>query len=146
MKLPRLIEIYQTLTPHTVADLGEVYAADAHFRDPFNEVQGLPAIQQIFHHMFSQVAEPRFVVLEQVVDAPAAFLVWDFHFRRGGQHWTIRGCSHLKFNAAGKVVAHRDYWDAAEELYAHLPLLGGVLRWLQRRLSATTVPPFKKRQ
>ena len=36
----------------------------------------------------------------------------------------------------GKVVYHRDYWDTAEELYAKLPLLGGLMRFLRRRLQA----------
>jgi len=31
---------------------------------------------------------------------------------------------------------HRDYWDAAEELYEHLPLVGSLLRWLKRRIAA----------
>jgi hypothetical protein len=35
------------------------------------------------------------------------------------------------------VRLHRDYWDAAGELYAQLPLLGALMRWLQRRLRAT---------
>ena len=29
------------------------------------------------------------------------------------------------------VNYHRDYWDAAEELYMNLPLLGGLLRYLR---------------
>jgi len=44
----------------------------------------------------------------------------------------VRGASHLRFDAAGKVVLHRDYWDAAEELYAKLPVLGGLMRYLKR--------------
>jgi hypothetical protein len=27
---------------------------------------------------------------------------------------------------------HRDYWDAAEELYEKLPVLGGLMRFLKR--------------
>jgi steroid delta-isomerase len=48
----------------------------------------------------------------------------------------VRGASHLRFDAAGKVVLHRDYWDAAEELYAKLPLIGCVMRGLQRMARA----------
>jgi hypothetical protein len=43
------------------------------------------------------------------------------------------GATHLVFDADGKVAVHRDYWDAAEELYEKLPLLGGLMRWLKRR-------------
>jgi steroid Delta-isomerase len=44
------------------------------------------------------------------------------------------GCAtHLRFAADGRIVYHRDYWDAAEEPYAKLPVLGAVVRALQRR-------------
>jgi len=31
------------------------------------------------------------------------------------------------------IVVHRDYWDAAEELYEKLPWVGGLMRWLKRK-------------
>jgi hypothetical protein len=45
----------------------------------------------------------------------------------------ILGASHIVFNAQGLVSLHRDYWDAAEELYEKLPIVGSVMRWLKRR-------------
>lgn len=48
----------------------------------------------------------------------------------------IRGVSHLRFNAEGKVVRHRDYWDAAEELYATLPGIGWLMRRLKRAMAS----------
>jgi len=53
---------------------------------------------------------------------------------RPGVVQTIHGASHLRFDAAGRIAYHRDYWDAASELYAKLPLIGPVMRYLQRRL------------
>ena len=41
--------------------------------------------------------------------------------------------SHMRFAADGRVVYHRDYWDAAEELYEKLPVLGPLMRWLKRQ-------------
>ena len=48
---------------------------------------------------------------------------------------TVRGASHLKFAADGRINFHRDYWDAAEELYEKLPLVGSLMRWLKRQAS-----------
>jgi hypothetical protein len=45
----------------------------------------------------------------------------------------IRGGSHLRLASDGRVEDHRDYWDAAEELYQKLPVLGGLMRWLKKR-------------
>jgi steroid delta-isomerase len=36
----------------------------------------------------------------------------------------------------GRVVYHRDYWDAAGELYERIPLLGALMRGVRRRLRA----------
>jgi len=136
VKLDALSDFFETLTPASLDQFGDFYADTAWFKDPFNEVRGLPAIRRIFAHMFAQLTAPRFVVHEKVGAGETAFITWTFHFQRGEQAMTIRGATHLRFDAAGKVTEHRDYWDAAEELYEKLPLLGTLMRLLRRRLAA----------
>jgi hypothetical protein len=120
-----------------VAQLHTIYDAQARFKDPFNEVQGLPEIERIFQHMYVALDQPHFVVTGQVVDGPQAFLTWEFRFRFKRFDTitlqAVRGASHVVFNEQGLVTMHRDYWDAAEELYEKLPVLGGVMRWLKKR-------------
>jgi len=135
-----LVEFFEAIRPESVADFARYYSDDAFFKDPFNEVRGVPAIQLIFTHMFSQVAEPRFEITERVVDGNAAMLVWELHYRvvifGREQKQVIRGASHLKFDAEGKVFWHRDYWDAAEELYARLPVVGLLMRGLKKVMAS----------
>ena len=133
----RLARFYETFTPAALPGLDQLYAPDARFKDPFNEVAGTAAIRRIFAHMFATTASPRFVVTECIEQGEQAMLCWEFHFALRGRALTVRGVTHLRFNADGRVTLHRDYWDAAEELYEKLPLLGGVMRALKRRLSAT---------
>lgn len=139
MNLDALIEFFHGLSPDSVASFPEFYSADAYFKDPFNEVHGVAAVQHIFAHMFEQVAEPRFIVGEKVVNDGGAMLIWTFNFRvtrwGKGEMQVIHGVSHLKFDASGKVNYHRDYWDAAEELYMKLPVLGMLMRGLRRALA-----------
>ena len=139
-KLEALVVFYESLSEPSVGCFSEYYAENAYFKDPFNEGRGLELIQRVFRHMFRQIAEPRFKVLERVVDEHGAVLVWDFYFRVGASEPArteiIRGVSHLKFDAEGKVVWHRDYWDAAEELYAKLPVIGFLMRWLKRKIGS----------
>ena len=133
----RLRTYFETISPQSVGRIGEFYAADARFKDPFNEVRGLPEVQRIFSHMFVALERPRFVVTDSIVGENQCFLTWnfEFHLKRFDRATlqTIRGASHLKFTAAGLIDFHRDYWDAAEELYEKLPVLGGLMRWLKRR-------------
>ena len=133
----RIVEYFESLTPETVARLSEHYAANAWFKDPFNEVTGLEAIRRVFAHMYRQVEEPRFRVTDRVIADNGALLVWDFSFRLGRRAIVVRGATHLRFNGRGKVTHHRDYWDTAEELYGKLPLLGTLTRLLRRRLAAS---------
>lgn len=132
----RIVEYFETLTPESVSRLGEHYASNAYFKDPFNEVNGLEGIRRVFSHMYRQVEAPRFRVVDRIVGAGGAMLAWEFTFRGRGCDMLVRGATHLRFNGRGKIVYHRDYWDAAEELYAKLPLLGPLMRLLRRRLAA----------
>jgi steroid delta-isomerase len=139
--LERLADYFESMSAASVMEIGGYYADDAHFKDPFNDVRGVPAIRRVFSHMFDQVDVPRFVVTARMAGADGgAMLVWEFHFRARlglrAQAHVIRGASHLLFDAAGKVTMHRDYWDAAEELYGKLPVLGGLMRALARKLAA----------
>ena len=135
--IDRLVGFFESLTPNSVANMAAVYDPNARFVDPFNDVQGLAAIEAIFRHMFVALHEPRFVVTGQVVQGNQCFLVWDFHFRfkrfRQDTLQTIRGTTHLVFADSGLVSLHRDYWDAAQELYEKLPVVGGLMRWLKKR-------------
>ena len=132
----RVIALFESLQPADLARLDTFYADDARFKDPFNEVQGVPAIRRIFEHMYASLDGPRFVVREAIVQGDQCFLVWDFlfrmkRFRRDEQ--CVRGGSHLRYGTDGRIVEHRDYWDAAEELYEKLPGIGALMRWLKRR-------------
>lgn len=132
--LQRLIDFFESLSPDSVRDLSRVYTDDVWFKDPFNEVTGVAEVSRIFTHMFEQVDAPRFVVTRSVLQGEHAFLTWDFLFRmkrHSRDEQCIRGATHLRFAADGRVAFHRDYWDAAEELYEKLPLLGSLMRWLK---------------
>ena len=132
-----LATFFETLSPQSVAQLHTIYDAQARFKDPFNEVQGLPEIEKIFRHMYVALEQPHFVVTGQLVEGTQAFLTWEFRFRFKRFDTTtlqaVRGASHVVFNEQGLVTVHRDYWDAAEELYEKLPVLGGLMRWLKKR-------------
>ena len=136
----RLVRFFEELAPSDIDALERLYASDARFKDPFNDVRGVDAIRAIFRHMFVALHEPRFVVTGSVLQGDQCFLTWDFTFRfrsfspRVSQ--TVRGATHLVLDASGLVRLHRDYWDAAEELYEKLPVLGSLMRWLRKRANA----------
>ena len=136
----RIEVFFAALGPTDLVRLGDFYTTDAYFKDPFNEVRGVAAIEGIFRHMFDTLDTPRFVITRRVVDGDQCFLVWEFRFAfksfRKRVPQVVHGGSHLVLAPDGRIQSHRDYWDAAEELYEKLPLVGGLMRWLKRRANS----------
>lgn len=135
-RVARVIERFESLTPADLDRLGDLYAASARFKDPFNEVQGVAAIREVFAHMYRALDGPHFIVHEAVAEGDRCFLTWDFRFRFRRftpELQTMRGASHLSFDGDGRIELHRDYWDVAEELYEKLPAVGALMRWLKAR-------------
>lgn len=133
--LARHLDWFTTLSPATLDDIDGVYADGASFRDPFNAIKGRSQIKALYARMFRSLAEPRFVIGEVISDGDKAFVTWDFTFAMMGKPQCIHGGTLFVLGSDGRIVDHRDYWDAAEGLYEKLPLLGGVLRCLKRRMA-----------
>lgn len=135
--IERIVSLFETFAPADVQRLREYYCDDAYFKDPFNEVRGVEPIQRIYAHMFDALDEPRFVVTQQMAQGAECWLAWEFQFRyrtiMKDRTQVVRGASHLLLAADGRIRSHRDYWDAAEEVYEKLPVIGWVMRWLKRQ-------------
>ncbi len=137
--LARLKDFWEGLAPESLAGLDAVYLPEAYFRDPFNEVRGVEALRGILEHMYATLEEPRFAIAETILEGDRAVLIWDFDFRirawKPEATQRIHGLSVVRFAADGRVAWHRDYWDAAGELYAKLPLVGPLMRFLARKMA-----------
>jgi len=131
-----LVRFYEALAPATLGELPRLYDENARLRDPFNDVVGIDAIERIFLDMFERLDAPRFHVTHRMVEGSQAMLVWTFDFSLRGRSIRVRGVTHLLLGEDGRVLSHHDYWDPAGEFYAALPVIGPLVRWLTRRLSA----------
>jgi steroid delta-isomerase len=139
--LDALCDYFERLSAGNLGELDTYYAADAWFKDPFHEVTGVAAIGAILKHTFDKLPGARFRVTRRFPGPDQhAVILWemDFVMPITRQFTTISGATHLTFDAAGRVTRHRDYWDAAEELYARLP----VLKWLMRGLARQAAAPL----
>ncbi|WP_353193290.1 nuclear transport factor 2 family protein [Pandoraea pnomenusa] len=135
--LTRLTRYFETLTRQSVANLGEFYAPNVYLKTPLNEVRSAAEVAGLLTHLFERVEVPRFEVTASLLSHNQAMLVWNLHFH--AKRWlddeqVIHGASHLRLAVDGRVAYQRDYWDATEDLYLKLPVMGRLLRWLRQRL------------
>ena len=112
--------------------LEQITSDDVRFVDPFNDLVGRPALQRLLEHTRSQVANVRFEVFDIAQSGDHTYLKWQMKgdVRLLGA-WQVTGMSELKFDADGKIVEHLDYWDASTQFYAHLPIIGRLLKRLR---------------
>ena len=96
----RLADFFEALSPATLHELDALYAAEARFKDPFNEVLGVAAIRRIFEHMFASVDTPRFVVTTRIVDGDQAML----EFQSSLDDIQINGVDIIRWNEEGKII------------------------------------------
>lgn len=139
--LDALCDYFERLSADNLDELDAFYASTAKFKDPFHEVTGVAAIRAILQHTFAKLPGARFRVTRRFSGEDGhAMILWemDFVMPVTRQATTISGATHLTFDADGKITLHRDYWDAAEELYARLP----VLKWLMRGLARQAAAPI----
>ena len=126
---------YESISQGSVDELVALYAMNASFKDPFNAVVGRDAINKIFLKMFEQVDSPRFIVKQALQQDHSACLLWQFHFKFKRWDTTnkcVTGVSWLQFNEDYLVASHTDYWDPAEGIYEHLPLIGSLMKGLKK--------------
>lgn len=114
-----------------------IYATDAYFNDTLKEVQGAEAIAAYLGESLEAVHEARVEVVDVARSAGNYYFIWEMeiHFKtlNGGRPAQSVGMSHIRFDADGRVAFHRDYWDAAGGLLAHLPVIGRVVRYIKGR-------------
>jgi len=129
--------LLEALTADSLDDLRAVATPDVHFRDPFNDVHGVDRMIAAFGHAFTAADDVRFTVHDTALSGTTAYLRWTFVCRPRALKapLEIEGMSEVRFDAHGRVTAHLDYWDAGQGFYERIPVLGGVLRRVRRRLA-----------
>ncbi|MBL4804019.1 MAG: nuclear transport factor 2 family protein [Alphaproteobacteria bacterium] len=130
------IEYYEKLTPRSVAMIEKLAVPGVRFKDPFNDVMGVDAYQRVLQHMFENVDNPKFRVSDYAWGRGAniAYLRWTFTYMMKNRQYSVEGASEVMFSDDGLVMSHIDYWDAAENFYEHLPVLGAAIRFVKSKL------------
>ncbi len=137
--LANFIDAYQQLSVDNLSCLNTVYHSDVEFQDPLHKLSGFDSLADYFTELYQNVSSCRFVVNQVMHKDDNAAIYWTMTYRHkqlnGGKSIVVQGHSLLK-GQGNKVIYHRDYLDVGQMLYEHIPVLGGIIRWLKKRVSA----------
>ena len=138
--LDKFKSLYDSLDRNTLSRdlLAEVYSEDIVFEDSLHKVEGLDALYDYFVKMYENVQSIQFEWQDIALNESGGFIRWVMTFRhprlKKGMGIEVVGVSFLK-SRDGKIVEHRDFFDAGEMLYEQVPALGAVIRTLKKRVA-----------
>lgn len=119
--------------------VAKTYADDVFFDDTLKTVRGLADLTEYLRGSADATEEVRVEIEEITRTTHDDYLVrWRMmirfkKFAKGQDTWSI-GMSHLRFADDGRVAYHQDYWNAADGMYQHIPVLGHAIRAIKQRV------------
>ena len=133
------LKLYNQLDKSNLELLAHVYGDNIVFEDPLHKIEGLPALTDYFANMYENLNQGQFDIHTSFEQNNKASVYWVMTFShkkiKQGQTLKVSGNSYLEFEN-GKVTYHRDYFDAGEMIYQHLPVFSTVINLIKRRTAA----------
>jgi hypothetical protein len=118
--------------------IGAVYGSEVWFDDNLKVVRGREALERYLIETTRSVESCTVEVLDVARSGCEFYLRWQMEIRsprlKKSRPLLSFGMSHLRYDADGRIILHRDFWDAAGGLFEHLPVIGTIIRRIKGRL------------
>jgi len=138
--MDKFLETYRNLTAENLTELGNLYTEDIRFIDPVHEIKGLLRLTEYFSNLYNSIGSIGFHFSHQLRQGAEGYVQWQMtltHTRlNSGREITVPGASYLRFVDTDKVCLHRDYFDLGAMIYERIPILGGFISSIKKRLSS----------
>ena len=134
--LEKFIGMYDVLRADNLSVLADVYHPDIVFIDPLHVVEGLDELTEYFQHLYVNVQSIEFDITDRYIKDNNGFVYWQMRYchpkLNSGNEIVLDGHSKLTF-LGGKVAHHRDYFDVGSLLYRQIPILGYLVKLVDKR-------------
>ena len=135
--IARFRDFFEKVTPESIRQkTAGLYAEQVWFNDTLKTLRGREAVEAYFLKTMNHVD-----LFQTSVDGVARsggdfYVRWTMDIQFKGAKEPVRtiGASLLRFDREGRLVLQQDFWDSAAGFYEHLPVLGGVLRWIKSKI------------
>lgn len=135
--ITKFVDYYAELETQPPSALAALYHPEAELIDPFGKHQGMLAIQRYFTNLLTHVEHCHFTIDPPLCQGNRFSVSWTMNWSHPrisrGETLLLAGCSMVEVKN-GLIIRQRDYYDAGEMLYEHLPVLGWAIHSVKRRL------------
>ena len=126
--IEKYMDLFSNLTISNIKQFEDIVDKDVEFQDPFNKIKGIENFKNVFYHMFKNIKDPKFIILDYSMDKKRTFLKWEMTFYAFKSKQVIIGISEINCNKIGKIISHYDYWDSLNGIFIKLPFVGFLFK------------------
>lgn len=116
----------------------KVYAPDAYLNDTLVTHRGPEEIEAYFIQTAEMMTSYEVTIDDTASSGNEHYVRWTMVFSapklNGGKPVRSVGMSHVRLNSAGQVTMHQDFWDSGMNIYGQIPVIGGAIEMIRRRL------------
>lgn len=139
MAMVRFVDVFTHMTAADVRErIASTYATELFFNDTLYTATHRDALADHLAGTGNAMDAMQVDILGWAAKDGDVYVRWLMHtrFSMVGREVDARttGMTHLRFNDAGQVVLHQDFWDSSQGFFEHVPVLGAMIRWVRNRL------------
>ncbi len=120
------------------ANIEKVYAEKVYFRDAFKQFESAHEIREYMLAGLEPLESAEFVFTNVARNGGDFYLEWtmrlDFKKTPTGTWEESIGMTRMRFNSAGQVIFHQDYWDPTDIVYARIPIAKQLIAYVKKIL------------
>jgi limonene-1,2-epoxide hydrolase len=129
--------LFTELKKDNLVILKNHYDENATFIDPLGTHQGLDTIESYYKKLYDGVEEINFEYPQVIEKDKTVVLFWVMRLKsKALSKDTIKvsGVSQIEYGENGKIIFQRDYFDSAELFYKNIPIIGSLIRFIEKKI------------
>ena len=130
---------FNQLDKNHIKLVDQFYDRNIVFQDPVHRLNGVASVRNYYSGLYSNVESIHFEYGHGIESGNEISLPWKMFLKspsiQGGKEVTVEGVSNITFNAEGKAIQHRDYFDMGEFIYERVPILKSVILYIKGKLA-----------
>jgi hypothetical protein len=130
----RFLTWLEAFSPEALARAGEVFAQDFLFENPMQSGHGVEWMQKSYARFFEVMDEFELKAEHTMHDERYAYVLFRIRQVMKGKEASVDAIARVEFDASGKVIVWREYWDAAHMVYENIPVVGSLIRLIHGQM------------
>jgi hypothetical protein len=119
--------------------LGKVYADELFFNDTLKTLRSGKAVEEHLLATADLLTSGSVKCFTSSRDENGDYSIrWEMSYAgpkmNGGEPIVTIGMTQLRFNEKGEVIYHQDFWDSSTGVFEHIPLVGGLVKFVRGRM------------